>query len=303
MIEWLGLEIKVPGQRGPDSAQGPWELVRHGVSLRKGSLVFADRRRQRLQVIWTACSQRPDVGQLLKDHRTRQLEQDADARFTAATLPAGWRGLRRQGAADGRGLLRAARYDNATRRLVEVVLDAGDDDAVVDAVIGGLRVTGPADTARRVRAFGLDVTRPADDAGTRWTLRSTRVLPADAALHFDDGQGREVTVRRRAMAGDWLGCKGQTLAAALRAYDPKARRAFAASAEQPHEAEATWNVPGPRFWRLLGRHRVGRGRAWHDAADDAVYELVGTWPARSPGDLSPWAVGPGGRAGGGADHD
>ena len=39
-VEWLGLRLVLPR---------PWEIVRHGVSGRKGSLAFADRRRQRLE--------------------------------------------------------------------------------------------------------------------------------------------------------------------------------------------------------------------------------------------------------------
>lgn len=320
--EWLGLRLGVPGH---------WEIVRHSTSPRKGSLVFADRTRQRLQVTWTACTSRPDVARLLADHRAKQREQDADVVITTPLLPAGWRGMQRP-QPDGHTLLRAARFDAASSRLIEVVLDDEEGSDLIHEVLNALVVTGPADAARRFQAFGLDLTVP-----DGFHLVATEIQPADAALTFSTQQAlgaahrtaREpdksptLTVRRRAMADVWF---DGDLRRVLKPHAPRVAMQFDEgsallpsleggagggcttptnlgqclsvdhphlitlpskkgdqSASPPHPlVTATWDVPGPRFHRLLNLHRVAVACAWHCPMENAVYDLVAIAPAKSP---------------------
>ncbi|MEL7087642.1 MAG: hypothetical protein AAGL98_04250 [Planctomycetota bacterium] len=313
VVEWLGLRFELPR---------PWEIIRHGISPRKGSLAFADRRRQRLQVTWTSCVKRPDVARLLSDHRDRQRAIDTDAVFVTPTLPAGWRGLERRFGGSGSGSgdqaagrVRAARYDDATDRLIEVVLalDPQDpaDALLTEQVLDGLRVTGRAEDARRWRAFGIDAELPSG-----WRLQRTAVRPADVTLMFVPRATkrpaepyrpwpRSVTLRRRAMAGVWFDGDWQAL---FRGDEPKAGLTFSPSVDadvRPGHAgaTATWNVPGPRYQRLLSRHQIATSRAWRCPADDAVYQLTAVAPANDPPTLAGFRLACGGvsegRCGGG----
>ncbi|MEM9914996.1 MAG: hypothetical protein AAF911_08545 [Planctomycetota bacterium] len=308
-IEWLGVRLGVPAD---------WEIVRHGISPRKGSLVFADRTRQRLQVTWTACTKRPDVARLLADHRAKQREQDPDLVVTTPVLPAGWRGMQRRQDDGHHTLTRAARYDVKASRLIEVVLDDEPDSDLIDDLLNRLVVTGPADEARRFCAFGLDVTIPAE-----YQLVGTDIQPADAALRFSSHRDAKepekhptLTVRRRAMADVWF---DGNLRRVLKPYAPRAVMNFDEEAEailpslaggaggacrataaapgfnadthspptppdnpSAYPLTATWNVPGPRYQRLLNLHRVALACAWHCPDENAVYEVVAIGPAKSP---------------------
>jgi len=281
-VEWLGVRLHAPAD---------WEIVRHGTAPRKGSLVFADRTRQRLQVTWTACGKRPDVARLLADHCAKQREQDAEVVITTPLLPAGWRGMQRDQAgfspASGRArrLTRAARFDAKSSRLIEVVLDDEADSELLHDLLAGLVVTGPADTARRFLAFGLDLTIPEG-----FQLTATRIQPADAALTFSTQRDAKepdkhptLTVRRRAMADVWF---DGNLRRQLQAHAPRAVMDFTDDDTEtfpPHAAtSARWNVPGPRYQRLLNLHRVAVACAWLCPEDQAVYDVVAVGPAKLP---------------------
>lgn len=298
VIEWLGLRLELPR---------PWEVVRHGVSPRKGSLVFADRARQRLQVTWTACVKKPDVGRLLDDHRDRQKAEQPDAEFVPATLPIGWRGLERR-FDDGRSLLRAARYDTGTDRLLEAVLEvdrtAPDEIELADDVLRGIRVVSDPASARRVRAFGIDADLPAG-----WRLGRTRVLPADTSLMFVKGASvktrsdtaaaseAEVTLRRRAMADVWFDGDPRAL---LQRDEPRASMNFTETQANGHAAvAAAWDVPGPRYERLLRQNRVAIARLWHCPADNTLYQLTAVGPVKRPPTLDGFGLSCCGAAAGG----
>ena len=79
-IVWHGLCFSVPGG---------WELMRHAINPDAGRLVLVDRRRHRMSVAWVRVDESPDVRQMLKDHQSRDLEADGDARFEAFVGPAG----------------------------------------------------------------------------------------------------------------------------------------------------------------------------------------------------------------------
>lgn len=280
LVEWLGVLVRVPAD---------WEIVRHSASPRKGSLVFADRTRQRLQITWTACTKRPDVARLLADHRAQQREQAPDVVITTPRLPVGWRGMQRpqpdSSADTRRHLTRAARFDTPTSRLIEVVLDDDQNSSLLQDLLTQLVVTRPGNTAQRTHAFGLDLIIPPG-----FQLNDTRIQPADAALTFsthrsakDPDKHPSLTVRRRAMADVWFDGDLRRL---LKQHAPRAAMDFAeddAHALAPHPvATAAWNVPGPRFHRLLNLHRVAVASAWFCPEEQAVYDVVGVGPAKSP---------------------
>lgn len=310
VVEWLGLRLELPRR---------WEVIRHGISGRKGSLALADRRRQRLQVTWTSCVKRPDVGRLLSDHRDRQKTIDADAAFVKPTLPVGWRGLERRFAppADSKSqnaqdetaiLVRAARYDKPTDRLIEVVLDVDPHDpadaALAEQVLGGLRVVGKAEDAQRLQAFGINA-----DLSEGWRLHRTAVQPADVTLVFVPQKARRpaephhplprsVTLRRRALTDVWFRGDWRTL---FQHDEPKADIAVADPAE-PEEvpghpaATATWDVPGPRYQKIIRRHQVATSLAWLCPREKAIYQMTAVGPAKDPAKLAGFMLACGGAA-------
>ena len=278
VVEWLGLRVEL---------DQPWELVRHSLSARKGSLVFADRYRQRLQVLWTACVKRPDIDRLLADHRAKQSEgvpEDASDAWRDAEIPAGWKGLIHD-QPDAPPLLRAARFDPATSRLLEAILPLPvreDDpgDAFGGRLLQGLRIVLPPSEARRLRAFGVSIDCPAG-----WRPTSSRVMPADVQFTFapaDAADDRRVTLRRRAMADVWFDGELKPLLQAEAGKRVKVEfRPGPAGA-----VEGRWDLPGPRYRRLLGRHRVGLARVWHDPRQHAVFEMRAEGPAPDPPPLT-----------------
>ncbi len=267
-IEWMGLRLSVP----PD-----WQVVRHGIDPEKGRLVLVDRRRQRLQLVWTRLDAAPDLEHMLDDHRARELEHDASAEFSPMPDTPGWVGLRRELDAGG-AMVRAARYDAPTRRLLEAVLTCDvndtDDAALTRGVLGDIKaVCDPAD-ARRFCLFDLDVAAP-----PHWRLSKTQVQPADVTFRFTEHDGdpprptrNEAAIRRRGMADVWDAGDHEKL---LRRQEPDA--AFEFGPAQYHGAPATMGLslePGKRYARLMGKLRDRRDLVWSSPAENAVYQIT-----------------------------
>ncbi|MEM7627673.1 MAG: hypothetical protein AAF333_18915, partial [Planctomycetota bacterium] len=226
----------------------------------------------------------------------------------------GWRGLeRRFGPAldadrsEAATLVRAAHYHAETARLIEVVVDVDPydpaDATLAADVLGGLRVVGRAEEARRVRAFGIEAGLP-----TGWRMHRAVVQPADAALTFvprdtprvADPQRplpKSVTLRRRAMAdawfdGDWRALFKRDESKAVFSIEPHD------TDESPRHdaASVAWDVPGPRYQRLLNRHQVAVSRAWRCPAEDAIYQVTAVGPAKDAPSLDGFALACGGPA-------
>lgn len=265
-IEWRGLCLWVPVD---------WQVVRHSRSERKGSLTLMDRRRQRLQVIWTRCASQPDLGHMIHDHRSRQLELDGEARFEPLTDVVGWRGLHRL-MNDGEVLTRAARFDEPTCELVEMmILTRRDDPAEADlaaTLLENLEVTCPAQEATRWCAFGVDLVTPED-----WRLSATDVKPADVRFDFEQAGPREdkpgpgvAMVRRMGMAASWYK-DAQTF---LRKRAKKVRFEFEPAQACGHAAtRAIGREPGTRLQRWARRLRRREDLIWHCPVEDAVYHV------------------------------
>jgi hypothetical protein len=270
VVDWLGLHIALPR---------PWEVVRHGTSALKGSLVFADRTRQRLQVTWTACKKAPDVDRLLSDHKSRQLERHAEARFEKPPLIGGWRGLVRR-FEDSRAVSRLARYEPSVQRLMEIVLEHYPDEPaeaeLLEQIVEGLEVAGD---PQRYRIFGLDVTVPEG-----WYLGSTRTLPADVTLTFQDVDPAthqepkaKVDARRMGLAEGWFDGKLERF---IERDQIKSDVTFSPLRMHGHPGTiAECDVPGPRIKRLANRHLRRVEHAWHCDKNQAICRLIAVAPA------------------------
>lgn len=287
-VEWLGLRVRLPNE---------WQVVRHGVSPRSGSLVFVDRRRERMRVAWHACESEPDLEHMLRDQRRKEQAADAGAEIDELAGVRGWVGLRIEtssaGAQSGpplagsRVVTRAVRYDARYQRLLEVLFTTPaqepppEDMARIRRVLRTLKLTSPPEQATRLQLFDVVLCTPPG-----YRLEKTSVKPADVTLDFrayDAEKGRfgraRASVRRMAMASVWYQAEPQ---AVLRREWPKIR--FSALAETQHAKHtavaARGPEPGPRLMRLLGRGLERRVLLWHCDVEDAVYRVATLSPRR-----------------------
>lgn len=298
VLVWMGIELRVPPA---------WDILRHSVDPLKGSVSLADRRRQRLQVTWTQCRKRPDMGRMLREYEKREGKRDDEAVFDAVKAVGGWRGVHRRFTDTG-VLTRVMRYDERYERLIELALtwheDAGEDDLAA-AVMAGCRFAEPATGARRWRAFGLDFTLPELEhvEGRRRSGEppmllplTVKVEPGDTLFRFagevhrrggkqggrEAGGGTvEVWLRRLGMAEVWYDGDPTAL---LRSREPKLNFGFDEFSEGGgggrNGVEAVSLEPGPRVKRWAGRLRRRRDRVWLDEATDAVLWVTTLSPPR-----------------------
>lgn len=288
-VEWMGLSLRVPAD---------WEIVRHSLVPRKGGLTFVDRRHQRLQATWTQCVKPPLMDRMLDDHRARQLKDEPEASFERFRHPTGFEGLHRL-YDDGRVITRLARFDQATDRLLELVVlhkPERDDAGLLDALAAAARITARPEAARRWRAFGLDITAP-----DGFIAVGCQANPADVTVQFAKAgtkkhagrPGPTATVRRLGMADGWF---AGDLEKTLKALEPKARFTFdkgGAIHEQPTGADpsvtATAVEAGPRLKRMAGLLRHRRDLLYHNQSANTLVHVStfsrDTEPLR-PGDLT-----------------
>ena len=281
LLVWLGVELRV----GRD-----WDMLRHALDPLKGSVSIADRRRQRLQAMWTQCRKRPDMNRMIREYEKRQGKRDEEAVFEPLDEGGGWRGLHRR-FEDGTVLTRAMRYFEPYERLIELTLNwhsqrEGEAD-LPGAVMRDCRLAEAAVGAKHWRAFGLDFRLPELEATVRRGDRprvlkpfSVRAEPGDTEFRFasevqkkggkeggrEPGGSRtvEVWVRRLGMAGVWYeGDAGEV----LRTREP--RIDFEVVQESGGVAAASVEA-GPRVKRWVGRLRHRRDRLWLDRGSDAV---------------------------------
>ena len=284
LIAWRGLRLEVPGD---------WEVVRHGLSLRRGSLTFVDRVRQRCQIRWTACKKPPRVPHMLEDYHAQQLERDEAAELEDVVLGGGWQGVR-QVFDDGRRMTRAARFDAPTSRLLELVLiqhaDAEDQETDLAERLAARFVAveeggeegaegegGASDAASRTRLFGLDVLTP---PGLELVAATSR--PGDVTFRWQRPAGRgrspvEALVRRVGMADAWLPRVDGDLTRWLEAQHRRGRFTFDQGIGGVVTAESL--EPGPRLRKWARRLRRRHDRLWLDPAANAVLHVTTLdWP-------------------------
>ncbi|MEX0655240.1 MAG: hypothetical protein WD534_18790 [Phycisphaeraceae bacterium] len=266
-LQWMGLRLLVPAE---------WQIVRHSVEIAKGSLALVDRRRQRLQVIWSDWPVKPDLKQLIGDYRAQQLDRDADAKFESLALPEPWVGVARHVDHDEM-LVRAARFDLPTHRLIETALligrEGADQRALLTELLSELEVVCRAEDATQWQAFDIHLTTP---AGFR--LRQAKVKPMHASLRFtghDEAKNRpdrrEARIRRIAMAQTWY--KGAE--SMLREEDWRLAFDHRPTRVGQHVAtRSTCQERGKRWQRYTGKLRQRCDLTWACERENAVYHVT-----------------------------
>lgn len=280
-VSWLGLELAVPED---------WEIVRHGVSAKRGSLIFVDRRRQRLELGWLAVRQEPDLDRWASDLEQEERRTQPGARLRELRLAGGWRAIQRT-TESGEVTTRAVRYHADTAQLLEAVLETRlnepDDRELLEAVLSRISVSSAPERARRTQAFDLDVEVPEP-------LRLARadVKPADVCFEFagydsERPVGPFATVRRMGMAEAWYDDDAQGLIrrrdrqSTFESFEPSTHAGHAATFARGLEA-------GPLAKRLLGMLRERRVLLWKCPTRNALFEISTLSPRTAP--LSPEAI-------------
>jgi len=263
-IEWAGLRFHVPRD---------WEIVKHSLDVRQGSLCIIDRRMQRLVVSWTSCRAKPDLEQLLIDHRS-QLSSRGEASAFEDFQHGSFKGFSHAGPRRER-VTRAVRFHGAHSRLVEALFvePEGTTEGLFEQWLDRFELVAAPTEVRRWCAFDVDVTVP---VGLR--LVAAQVKPAHTTLTLSSEKGdREATIRRLGMARSWH--QGE-LASLVRKHWPKTAFHRESASERAVEMEGKESTLP--FGRVLGLGRVQRTRAWVCSEDDAVYELTTHSPRKTP---------------------
>jgi hypothetical protein len=261
IVEWLGIRARLPSD---------WEITRHAVSAENGSLVFVDRRRQRLTLTWTQCRNKPDLARLVRDYGTQRLAESSLEPFEHGGR---WRGLL-ETRSDGERVARVVTYEPRSARLLEAVLvvDSGASvKGVAEPLLDRLEVTAAGTEARRFGAFGLCVETPEGMQLARVAAKPMELVVEFRRGALEDRARRVVAVvQRLGMAGAWY--RGD-LERTLRQREPGLR--FAAFEKIEHEGWPALLGSGTEgstpFERLRGRARRARALAWHCRSENAVY--------------------------------
>lgn len=199
-IHWMGISLCVPSD---------WEIRRHGISPEAGSLVFVDRRIQRMEVIWQRPAKEPDVAQTV-NHAMDAVGNEHPDTHVSSHLPSrisGWQGFVY---GDSPRVYRALTYHAEWNVLLQVTLslDGSREETHTGCrdLLASVTVNAAPDKATRWRAFGIDCRVP-----EAWTLLEAKVNPMDVRLKFDCGNKRRVVktrsiyeIRRMGMAQDWF---------------------------------------------------------------------------------------------------
>ena len=277
IVKWLGIRLCVPKE---------WEIVRHSLNHEKGSLVFVDRRSERLRLFWRDCESAPDLNRMLDDQRSKMALEAPSATITELHGVGHWRGFIRE-EREGERVVHAVQFDAPSKRLIEAIVtetgDAASGKSQRAKVLGQLDVTSKAEHAREFWAFGLRVAVP---AGFR--LVKTDVKPADVCFEFDQAlegtsraSGASATIRRLGMAASWMPADLSQLfvrhAKTLRLGDASPMRQLEHSGISAEGKEVH-----PRLLNWLGLGRRGEARMWHCDASNAVYSIATVYPKRRP---------------------
>ncbi|BAM03869.1 hypothetical protein PSMK_17100 [Phycisphaera mikurensis NBRC 102666] len=273
--------------------------VRNDLNRRAGRLVMVDRRRQRLQLTWSAlpAGPTPDAAALARDWRKRveaaagergPLEPPPELRSLEAVLPAD-----RPAADPGRAPVRWSGWiGDAPAGGTRTDAVAAVGGLLVDAVLLDPRARGRVPSEQTLRllasaapatlpgnatrwtAFGLDAAAPPG-----WAAASVRHTPAASVLAFTGPGGLTARFWRRGMASAWF---GGDAAALLGESTPPGLVPVPAAAGAPAGAVAAAGPEPCRPWaRLAGRARLRRDLLWHDAAQQAVLGVTVRGPRRA----------------------
>jgi hypothetical protein len=254
-------------------------------------LTFTDRFAERLDLTWRHLDHDPDVEHMVRDQRASDEREMNDCQITDVRI-AGWHGYRRT--CNSETLVRAAHYDTATRRVLEVLLiiepKHGRSTKVTEQLLNAVRSVAAEDQHQRLKAFDIDLSLPSDLRISRATVE-----PANVVFEFessDQQPGRAsvratAVVRRMGMASSWY--RGNALALIQR-ESPRVRFGRLSHVRvNAHDAGyAEGDASSARLMRWLGRGMRRRALLWHCEPENAVYCVATTSFDRSP--LHPQAL-------------
>ncbi len=271
-VRWLGMSMWIPDE---------WEIVRHSVREERGQLSFVDRRKQRLQVAWSACSRRPDTKWVFDDFRARDKHRTPDCEIDENFQFEKWTGYHRT--AEGQTLTRAGMYDHKFKRWIDVAIPWNDslDEDFEKELLHNFRTVGPDKGRNRIDAFDIHLDTPES-----WVLSKAEVGPAETVFTFDSGRG-EVKVRRRAMPEAWF--DGHLEHLLQRSTAGKWRGSYSFRSSRLHETcafEGREKQFSPRWF--VQRRTLREDRAWLCPESNAIFQVTSQFPRKEP--LSPEEV-------------
>lgn len=265
-IRWMGLRMCVPRT---------WEIKRHGISPVRGSLIFVDRRRQRLEINWQRPPKRPHIAHTLEQSIERLRDRDRTVRITQMPDTMGWQGF--VYGAEPR-FYRGMRFEAEHDCLLQVTLCADgereESNALARAVLGSIQLEESPEKARHWCVFGLDCTVP-----DGCVLERAKVFPMDVTLEFDGGKRHRVArrrasfvVRRMGMARDWF--NGDTEAFARDRTRSTGPRTHTLGSGPDRVVETTGNVPRFFFLGEWGPQEDESLRCWFSPVVNSMYVMT-----------------------------
>ncbi len=265
-IAWAGFETRVPED---------WEVSRHGISPRRGSLVLVDRRRQRFELTWQHCEKKPDLGHSSEDLRARFRREGAssDELPRLKSVP-GWLGFWRR--IDSLTVLAyALRWQRESGRIFQATIVARDDEHVDNGCFVAEILRSCLDNlgerkAIHWKAFGIDCISPPG-----WALDSTRMYSMDVKLQFrnpDNKQGVECAVHRMGMAGTWFNGDAESF---VRSKEPKLDFRFDSMDYNGHRAmTAVARTLNRLFHRITGKRLIRRELIWQCEPANSLFRVT-----------------------------
>jgi hypothetical protein len=274
-VTWLGMSLSMPAD---------WEILQHATRSQRGKLVFADRRRGRMYLGWATAKISPDRDRLLEDYRARDLEEDADTRFSSLGALGGWRGYRRQ-----RGqeiVTRAGRFDDIHLRWLELTIawPDGVDRPLERAILESFILHDDRRGPTTWRAFGITCKAPEG-----LVLRGAEVRPGSAMLRFTDDRRlrTEAELRRFKAVEAWYDGDAQTL---IEKQLPRSDWTFE---RQPlgrvSAVIGRTQQPAPQWRNLVGLRRRRVDMVWPDESGRRLLHVTTISPPSRP--LEPTAFG------------
>ncbi len=267
-IAWAGIEFSVPKE---------WAINRHSLSYLDGSLVFVDRRRQRMELIWRACDKKPDLNMSCEDLKSRVREASGVA--PVGLKPAsGWIGFEVR-IDEQTVVIYALHWERGSGRIFQANIVARDDEpgskyALAEGVLDSFRDEGWQDRPVRWKAFGIQCVSPPG-----WQLVSTHVKPMDVKLQFQHFSGKKAkkeegkaTIHRLGMAESWFSGDARAF---IRDKSPKLDFDFGRTDYRGHDAAtATAQEETRLFFRLIGRSRIRRELAWLCEPVNSLFRVI-----------------------------
>jgi len=268
---WRGMRMGHPDD---------WEAIRLSPPGPRHRCIFADRRHQRMEVLWRPLTHVPKLEAMLEKYRARYDKKDRLQKLDAA--PAEWLGLKMKGP-DGT-IVHAGRFFRDQRRLVEVTLlwPKGRSVGLENAILNALAPAAPAGGVVTWQANGISARVP-----EAFTLRTSSAKVGRVRWDFDTPgkKGDQLTIERLAMPDAWL--QGALRDWLLEEVPDKHRvvRQGLRTVESHRREELVSSAGAGKLKALRGIKRVRLDAAWVCSGEDRLYHVALTRVSRDE-DLS-----------------